>query len=86
MKCYLSAVRGLQVECGEGDPRVESMSLLELILQGVKREQARVLKRTRLPLTPANPGEARQGVEPGLIESKPHHAVGRMLHWIFGGF
>lgn len=52
MKSYLSTVRHLQIECGCGDPRVESMPRLELILRGVKREQAGVEKRTRLPITP----------------------------------
>ena len=34
VKCYLSVVRHLQVECGVGDPRVESMPLLALVLRG----------------------------------------------------
>ena len=53
IKCYLSAVRHLQIECGGGDPRVESMPLLALTLRGAKREQAGAPTRTRLPLTPA---------------------------------
>ena len=52
IKCYLSAVRHLQVTCGGGDPRVESMPLLELTLRGAKKEQAGMAKRTRLPITP----------------------------------
>ena len=52
MKSYLSATRHLQIECGGGDPRVESMPLLELALRGAKREQAGAAKRTRLPITP----------------------------------
>ena len=42
IKCYLSAVHHLQIECGVGDPRVESMPLLALMLQGAKQEQAGV--------------------------------------------
>ena len=53
IKCYLSAARHLQIEGGGGDPRVESMPLLELALRGAKREQAGAPKRTRLPITPA---------------------------------
>ena len=52
IKCYLSAIRHLQIECGEKDPRVESMPLLVLALWGTKREQAGAVKRTRLPITP----------------------------------
>ncbi len=40
IKCYLSAVRHLQVSCGGGDPRVESMPRLELILRGARKEQS----------------------------------------------
>ena len=53
IKCYLSAVRHLQVMCGGGDPRVESMPLLELALRGTRKEQSGSPKRTRLPITPA---------------------------------
>ena len=49
VKCYLSAVRHLQVEWGA---RVESMPSLALVLRGTKREQAGTPKRTRLPITP----------------------------------
>ena len=52
VKCYLSAVRHLQVEWGGGDPRVESMPSLALVLRGTKREQAGTPKRTCLPITP----------------------------------
>ena len=52
VKCYLSTVRHLQIECGGGDPRAESMLLLALALRSTKREQAGVEKRTRLPITP----------------------------------
>ena len=34
IKCYLSAVRHLQIASGGGDPRVESMPVLKLILRG----------------------------------------------------
>ena len=52
MKCYLSAVRHLQVTCGGGDPKVENMPLLELALRGTRKEQSGIPKRTRLPITP----------------------------------
>lgn len=52
IKCYLSAVRHLHVTCGGGDPRVESMPLLELALRGARKEQSGLPKRTRLPITP----------------------------------
>ena len=52
IKCYLSAILHLQIECGGKDPRVESMPLLVLALWGTKREQAGAVKRTRLPITP----------------------------------
>ena len=53
IKCYLSAVRHLQISCGGGDPRVESMPLLELMLRGSRKEQSGIPKRTRLPITPS---------------------------------
>ena len=34
VKCYLSAVRHLQISSGGGDPRVESMPVLQLVLRG----------------------------------------------------
>ena len=52
MKCHLSAIRHLQIECGGGDPRVESIPLLVLALRGTKQEQAGLEKRTWLPITP----------------------------------
>ena len=52
VKCYLSAVRHLQVSCGGGDPRVDSMPLLELAVRGARKEQAGTPKQTRLPITP----------------------------------
>ena len=53
IKCYLSAVRHLQISCGGGDPRVESMPLLELMLRGSRKEQSGIPKRTRLLITPS---------------------------------
>ena len=53
IKCYLSAVRHLQISCGGGDPRVESMPLLELMLRGSRKEQSGIPKRTRLSITPS---------------------------------
>ena len=52
IKCYLLAIRHLQIECGGRDLRVESKPLLVLALRGTKREQAGLSKRTRLPITP----------------------------------
>lgn len=52
MKCYLSATHHIQVACGGGDPRVESMPLLELALRGTRRELAGSPKQVRLPITP----------------------------------
>ena len=60
IKCYLAAIRHLQIECGGGDPRVESMPLLSLSLQGAKREQAGVEKWTSLPVTLAIMEKLRQ--------------------------
>ena len=53
IKCYLSAVRHLQIASGGGDPRVENMPVLELILRGARKEQSGDPKRTRLPITPS---------------------------------
>ena len=39
VKCYLSAVRHLQISSGGRDPRVESMPVLQLVLRGARREQ-----------------------------------------------
>ena len=52
VKCYLSAVRHMQIEWGGGDPGMTTMPGLELALRGAKREQAGANKRTRLPITP----------------------------------
>ena len=55
IKCYLSAVRFLQIMSGFGDPNMSSMPILECLLRGVKLEQAKQQSeaaRTRLPVTP----------------------------------
>ncbi len=39
IKCYLAAVRHLQIELGQGDPDMTSMAKLELVTKGVKRVQ-----------------------------------------------
>ena len=46
IKCYLFAVRHLQIASGGGDPRVESMPVLDLILRGTRKEQSGDPKRT----------------------------------------
>ena len=53
IKCYLSAVRHLQVCSGRGDLGIGSMPQLELALRGSKKEQLGQQKQTRLPITPA---------------------------------
>ena len=40
------------MECGGGDLRVESMPLLVQALRWIKWEQAGIVKRTSLPITP----------------------------------
>ena len=53
VKAYLSAVRHLQVSQGLGDPQMSSMPRLELVVRGLKREQAGAPSKPRLPITPA---------------------------------
>ena len=53
IKCYLSAIRHLQVSCGGGDPKVGGMPQLELALRGTRKEQSGQAKQTRLPITPS---------------------------------
>ena len=56
IKCYLSAIRYLQIMSGFGDPYMASMPILEYLLKGVKRDQAKQnpeSTRSRLPITPA---------------------------------
>ena len=55
IKCYLSAVRHLQIEHGRGDPFLASMPKLEQVVKGIKGHQAKQGSqgsRTRLPVTP----------------------------------
>lgn len=54
IKCYLSAVRHLQVEGGWGDPRINEMAKLEQVLKGIKRLQAveKGSPKQKLPITP----------------------------------
>ena len=56
IKAYLSALRFGQIHQGLGDPfRAQSMPLLEYVLAGIKRAQARahIPPKPRLPITPA---------------------------------
>lgn len=55
IKCYLSAVRQLQIAKGEGDPGISKMVKLEQVLKGVKAVQAKQGKKRapKLPITPA---------------------------------
>lgn len=54
IKSYLSAVKHLQIEMGLGDPSVASMPVLEHVLRGIKKENAKKIKKStpRLPITP----------------------------------
>lgn len=55
IKCYLSAVRRLQIVGGLGDPFVASWPLLQYTLRGVKLNQSRNVKfrpKQRFPVTP----------------------------------
>ena len=81
IKCYLSAVRHLQVCSGGGDPGIGSMPQLELSLRGSKKEQLGQQKPTRLPITPAILMKLRQVWDK---QAKERHAVGSMLPWFFG--
>jgi len=51
-KSYLSAVRHLQISYALGDPKMNSMPRLELVIRGMKRLQAGLPSRPRLPITP----------------------------------
>ena len=56
IKCYLSAVRHLQISNGFKDPFTgEHMPKLDYVLRGIKKHQAEQSsdERTRLPITPA---------------------------------
>ena len=53
IKCYMSAVRHLQIEEGWGDPKLKCMPKLELVLRGIKRVHGRKCKPSpRQPITP----------------------------------
>ena len=52
MKTYLAAVRHMQISHEMGDPKIGSMPRLELVVRGMKKEQAGQPTRTRLPITP----------------------------------
>ena len=54
IKCYLSALRHLQVAQHMGDPRIGDMPRLEQVLKGIKRQHAKKSppQRPRLPMTP----------------------------------
>ena len=55
IKCYMSAVRHLQIEEGWGDPKLNCMSKLELelVMRGIKRVQGSKHKPSpRQPITP----------------------------------
>ena len=52
VKSYLAAVRHMQISNDMGDPKIGSMPRLELVVRGMKREQAGQPTRTRLPITP----------------------------------
>ncbi len=61
IKCYLSAVRHLQVAKGYGDPHIGSMARLELVLRGVKRVRGKSGQpKPRLPITPDLLGKLRE--------------------------
>ena len=47
IKCYLAAVRHLHIEQHRGDPGISSMPRLELVVKGVKREQAMRIEKSR---------------------------------------
>ena len=51
-KSYLSAVWHLQISQGYGYPKMSSMPRLELVIRGMKRLQASLPTRPRLPITP----------------------------------
>jgi hypothetical protein len=52
MKCYLSAVRHLDISRGEEDPFARSMPKLEYVLKGAKRQKGTQPSHPRLPITP----------------------------------
>ena len=53
IKCYMSAVRHLHIEEGWGDPKLNCMPKLELVMRGIKRVQGRKQKPSPCqPITP----------------------------------
>ena len=52
IKCYLSAVRHLQIAQGFGDIFASRLPRLDYVLRGVRRSQGSQPKRPRLPMTP----------------------------------
>ena len=77
IKCYLSAIRHLQIECGGGD--LQSMPLVVLALRGTKLEQAGLEKRTRLPITQVIPGAVAKSTESRSFQPRPCYVVGCVL-------
>jgi len=65
-----------------GDPRVERMPMLELILRGSRKEQSGDQKRSRLPITPSILEQVASSLEQGPIRQGQRHAMGSMLCWI----
>ena len=61
------------MECGGGDLRVESMPLLVQALCGTKWEQAGIVKRNSLPITPVLLEQLRRPWTPDL--SNPDHVM-----------
>ena len=56
IKCYLSAIRHLQISSNMGDPHISCMPKLEHVLRGIKNEQSKRAKETskpRLSMTPS---------------------------------
>jgi len=51
VKLCLSAVRNLQISLSLGDPQMNSMPRLELVVRGLKKEQAGCPLKPRLPIT-----------------------------------
>ena len=55
IKCYLSAIRHLQISANMGDPQISCMPKLEHVLRGIKKDQSKKNKgvsKPRLPMTP----------------------------------
>ena len=54
IKCYLSAIRHLQIESGRGDPQISTIPKLDHVLRGIKKEHSKEanITKPRLPMTP----------------------------------